>query len=754
MPRLDEKWRLGFELEYVVPQASGRLLPLSSDAHFQDLKAAYQQVQAQAPSSTGSNGELWVYVLPVQYQPRQLQDSEASAQPPFREAPAHPQQQQQRFGPHRSSDPYLDASSPQGPLHRLSADMSTSYQSPRQREGFTASPSKQSHDGSHQRASPSVSPLQGTPYDAAGGLPPHEQHTLAHAGRRTQDSTVRRGRPSVPALDLAAPQGNPPLLRRSARQISEGVERQYWSPMDQSSPWGPALPQSQPMPVDAAPAPYYTPTQPGGFGGGPLSGGYSPFQAVAHRPLGPPARGPEWAAQDLPRPPHHDPPPQQLLQSYDHHVRPQQQDAHWDLHGYMAQDLLGDRTPWNLEAAAQPPGGYAARGSERRPPLFSAVGRVPLSTGGLPSPEGGLRPRGPPAAPDKPFRARALTSVHSDADMHFQEDRLLGDAPPPFARVHPAHAAVLHGGGLRHAGSAPCELAALGQPPVAGADALLWDCDIAERQRHASAELLPRDSPFPRQPRGGGAAAAVGCGGWDSGPSVASAPAATTLSRAASSRGSSPANSPSNTPGTLLPSALRVIILPLDCLAESARQGSDEHLFWAPAASPDIDSARRTHDSVAMAGTDGRQKSSSSEEFNSLHSNVPEKLQRAAMKAGSSGNLLLQPDEVECMHTLGAALHRGLCLKDSYNRGFDSPVREFGEGGGSWGIKAGSGGGPAGRTGSPLEGDPAAVASTGAKQLVPLTVPNEGDEAQEPALNTPAQIPAQQKQLRHGTCKS
>ena len=43
------------------------------------------------------------------------------------------------------------------------------------------------------------------------------------------------------------------------------------------------------------------------------------------------------------------------------------------------------------------------------------------------------------------------------------------------------------------------------------------------------------------------------------------------------------------------------------------------------------------------------------------------------IKAASGGNVL-QPDEEECMHTLGAALHRGLCLKDSYNRGFDTPV--------------------------------------------------------------------------------
>ncbi len=38
MPRLDEEWRLGFELEYAIPHVSGRLLPLSSDSHFQDLK--------------------------------------------------------------------------------------------------------------------------------------------------------------------------------------------------------------------------------------------------------------------------------------------------------------------------------------------------------------------------------------------------------------------------------------------------------------------------------------------------------------------------------------------------------------------------------------------------------------------------------------------------------------------------------------------------------------------------------------------
>lgn len=346
--------------------------------------------------------------------------------------------------------------------------------------------------------------------------------------------------------------------RRSVRHISQGMERQMWSPMDHAGPWGASLPHSQPMPVVAPPATYYSPTQPGGFGGGPLSGAYSPFQAVAHRPLGPPGRGPEWAAQDLPRPPHHDPPPQQVLQSYDHHARLQQQDAHWDMHGCIAQDVLGDWTPWNQEAAAQPPGSYTARGSERRPPLFSAIGRVPLSSiaMGLPSPEGGLRTRVPPVG-DTPFRARALTSAHSDADMHFQAATAAAeDATPPFVRVHPAHAAVLRGAGLRHAGSAPCELPAFGQPTnTASADMLLWDGDIVERQRNTSAEVLPRDaSGFPeRQPRGTAAAAAAGCG-WDSGPSVASAPAATTLSRAGSSRGSSPAISPSNNPGTLLPS--------------------------------------------------------------------------------------------------------------------------------------------------------------------------------------------------------
>lgn len=247
-----------------------------------------------------------------------------------------------------------------------------------------------------------------------------------------------------------------------------------------------------------------------------------------------------------------------MLQSYDHHARLQQQDAHWDMHGCIAQDVLGDWTPWNQEAAAQPPGSYTARGSERRPPLFSAIGRVPLSSiaMGLPSPEGGLRTRVPPVG-DTPFRARALTSAHSDADMHFQAATAAAeDATPPFVRVHPAHAAVLRGAGLRHAGSAPCELPAFGQPTnTASADMLLWDGDIVERQRNTSAEVLPRDaSGFPeRQPRGTAAAAAAGCG-WDSGPSVASAPAATTLSRAGSSRGSSPAISPSNNPGTLLPS--------------------------------------------------------------------------------------------------------------------------------------------------------------------------------------------------------
>lgn len=51
----------------------------------------------------------------------------------------------------------------------------------------------------------------------------------------------------------------------------------------------------------------------------------------------------------------------------------------------------------------------------------------------------------------------------------------------------------------------------------------------------------------------------------------------------------------------------------------------------------------------------------------------PELLQRRVIKAASGGNVF-QPDEEECLHTLGAALHRGLCLKDSYNRLFDSPV--------------------------------------------------------------------------------
>lgn len=99
------------------------------------LQAAYQQVQAQAPSPPGSQGDIWLYVLPVQDQTRQLQGSEANIQPHFRETPAHQyqhqHQQHKRYGAHRSSDPHLDASSPQGMLHRLSADMSTSYHSPR-----------------------------------------------------------------------------------------------------------------------------------------------------------------------------------------------------------------------------------------------------------------------------------------------------------------------------------------------------------------------------------------------------------------------------------------------------------------------------------------------------------------------------------------------------------------------------------------------------------------------------------------------
>ena len=77
-------------------------------------------------------------------------------------------------------------------------------------------------------------------------------------------------------------------------------------------------------------------------------------------------------------------------------------------------------------------------------------------------------------------------------------------------------------------------------------------------------------------------------------------------------------------------------------------------------------------------------------------------------------------------------------------------VWEVSGSGGSWGILAGSRGGSAGGTGPPPEGDPAAAGTTGAKQLVPLTVPTEGDEAQEPVLDTPCQIPAQQKHLRHG----
>lgn len=70
---------------------------------------------------------------------------------------------------------------------------------------------------------------------------------------------------------------------------------------------------------------------------------------------------------------------------------------------------------------------------------------------------------------------------------------------------------------------------------------------------------------------------------------------------------------------------------------------------------------------------------------------------------------------------------------------------------GSWGIVAGNRGGPTGGAVAPLEGGPGGPPSTnpGGKP-VRLNVPDDSasEEALEPALDTPAQLPHQQKQLR------
>ncbi len=120
-------------------------------------------------------------------------------------------------------------------------------------------------------------------------------------------------------------------------------------------------------------------------------------------------------------------------------------------------------------------------------------------------------------------------------------------------RMHPAHAALHRAAGLRQAGSAPGELPALGQLfPAATAGPGLAAQPTAAAAAAAAVEF---DRPYSDRQRGETAAAGRR---WDSGQSAASAPAATMLSRAGSSRGSSPLISPTSNPGdcpTHLPSS-------------------------------------------------------------------------------------------------------------------------------------------------------------------------------------------------------
>ena len=312
---------------------------------------------------------------------------------------------------------------------------------------------------------------------------------------------------------------------------------------------------------DATSPQYYSQTQQGGFcGGPPPTGGYSPFQAYAHRPIGQPGRGPEWA-QDLPRPPRHhqyQQQHQQQQQSYDRH------DVQWDMHGYSGAHDPMDRTPRLMEAAQQLPGSFLRGGPERQPPLFSAAGRVPLqpnqaaansgdsansgSGASLVSPEGTFRPH-TLAPPDPPFRARALMSAHSDADAYFPSAAAaavyannLGREPfsgdPPYHRMHSAHAAQHRAAGLRHVGSAPGELRVFGQPPAT----------TGPVPATAAAATAEASSERPERQREVG----PGWHGCENGQLASSAPAATSLSRGGSSRGSSPLISPTNNPSTNL----------------------------------------------------------------------------------------------------------------------------------------------------------------------------------------------------------
>ncbi|KAK9902046.1 hypothetical protein WJX75_002412 [Coccomyxa subellipsoidea] len=478
------------------------MFPVSCEAHFQDLKAAYEHIQEQLPTSPGAKQDVWLYVLPIQGRMRQTHSSEASeslAMPSFSR-----EQQQRRIEAQRSCENLLEASSAQAHLHRLSMDMGASYHSPRQLDVLTPSPSKLSQDGGHQRPAPSLPGLQGTPYDVSG-------HP-AHAGRRSLDAPLHRGRPDVPTLDLRASPRKAALLRQArthCQKASEGAER-LWPLTAHGGPWGATFPPAQPMLTSDATSPqYYSQTQQGGFcGGPPPTGGYSPFQAGAHDPM--------------------------------------------------------DRTPRLMEAAQQLPGSFLRGGPERQPPLFSAAGRVPLqpnqaaansgdsansgSGASLVSPEGTFRPH-TLAPPDPPFRARALMSAHSDADAYFPLAAAaavyannLGREPfsgdPPYHRMHSAHAAQHRAAGLRHVGSAPGELRVFGQPPAT----------TGPVPATAAAATAEASSERPERQREVG----PGWHGCENGQLASSAPAATSLSRGGSSRGSSPLISPTNNPSTNL----------------------------------------------------------------------------------------------------------------------------------------------------------------------------------------------------------
>ncbi len=208
-----------------------------------------------------------------------------------------------------------------------------------------------------------------------------------------------------------------------ARQASEGAER-LWPLPSHAGAWGATFPPAQPMLTSDVSSPgYYTQTaQQGGFcGGASPSGGYSPFQALAHRPIGQSGRVPDWAP-DLPRPPRH-----HHYQQGGYSRQLPQHDVQWEVHGYNSMHEPMDRTVQRgMEAAPQLPAGF------RPPPLFSAVGRVALtqsntntnsgdgsgSGASLASPEGTMRGRMP--GMDTPFRTRTtLSAAHSDVDAYF-----------------------------------------------------------------------------------------------------------------------------------------------------------------------------------------------------------------------------------------------------------------------------------------------------------------------------------------------